>query len=174
MDTAIADAETTKHPAFGRIIMLLCAILIPFSLSAVLSGLFYQLGDYTVKPLTQAKTAYASITYPGRTNVVGTTFTARGTLGKLPENTTAYLMAKRDERYWPKKYLGTQPGKWSQDMTEVIRSGNKLYLVVLALSPEDKQRVEQWQTTSSQTGQYPGMTEFSLEQEIAAVEVKQQ
>ncbi len=174
MTTAIDEAPPQLNAGTGRIGIMLAAALLPLMLALALSGLFHLAGDYTVSTHVAAKTTFASITYPRRDTPVGQTFTAKGELTQLPADTSAYLMVKRDERYWPKKALGNKMGAWSQSIKETIRKRSKLYLVVLALTAQDKALIDQWYADSKASGKYPGITQFTAAQEIAAIEVKQQ
>lgn len=173
MTTTIDQTPPLTNPALRRISIILSAALLPFVVALVLSGLFYLLGDYRVNVGTPPKTEFASISYPERRTLVGPSFVAKGSIDKLPANTSAYLMVKRSELYWPKKDLGTKTGAWSQEIKETKRKGSKLYLVVLALSPDDKKHIDQWYANSKKTGKYPGIGQFSTAQEIAAIEVRQ-
>ena len=173
MTTATDDISPIPNSALRRASIVLFAALLPFLLALALSGLFHLFGDYKVTARVPASTEYASITYPERNKPVEQSFVAKGIIKKLPANTTAYLMIKRDELYWPKKHLGNGLGKWSQKLRENKRRDSKLYLVILALNPTDKLLIDEWHSTSQKTHKYPGITQFSIEQEIATIEVKQ-
>ena len=173
MTSIVDEPNALQNPALKRISIMLSAALLPFLLAGALSGLFYLLGDYTITSSTPPKTEYASITYPERKTLVDEVFTAKGQLTKLPEKTTAYLMVKRDELYWPKKNLGNKPGEWSQEVKEAKRKRSRLHLTVLALNAQEKKVIDQWYADSKKTGKYSGIGEFTKAHEIAAIEVKQ-
>lgn len=174
MTTTIDHAPPLTNPAIRRFSIVLSAALLPFIAALGLSGLFYLLGNYKVTAGTPPKTEFASINYPKLKTLVGSSFIAKGSVDKLPADTSAYLMVKRSELYWPKKDLGNRAGAWSQEIKETKRQGSKLYLVVLALSSDDKKLIDQWYANSKKTGKYPGIGQFSTAHEIAAIEVRQQ
>lgn len=176
MTTITNDVSPTSNPnaALRRLRIVLAAALLPFMFAILLSGLFYLIGDYKIIELVPAKTEFASITSPTRTKAVGYSFVAEGTIDQLPADTTAYLMTKRDGRYWPKKKLGQASGSWSHTITDAKQKRSKLYLVILALEEADKISVQQWYDKTQQTGRYPGITSFTTAREIAVLEVRQQ
>jgi len=174
--TTIVDEPSSvqnPNPALERLRIVLAAASLPFTLAVLLSALFYLIGDYTIVERVPAKTEFASITTPNKNTMVGSSFMAQGSIEKLPPRTTAYLMVKRDERYWPKKDLGQTASQWSHTIKEAKQERSKLYLVILALEAADKTLIDQWYDTAQKTSKYPGITTFSSAREIAATEVKQ-
>jgi hypothetical protein len=163
----------TANDSTRRILVLLSAALIPLLCSVLLTGFFYLLGDYKVLERVAAQTEFAGISYPQADDAVGEVFTAQGMLTALPENKVAYLMVEREQRYWPKKYLGDSRGSWSKEISEAKRDNSKLRLVVLAVGSAGQQVIDQWYITSKQTGKYPGLTDIPGAREIARLEVKQ-
>ncbi|CAA6801176.1 MAG: Unknown protein [uncultured Thiotrichaceae bacterium] len=172
---AIGSGGTTMTDSTRRLWVLLCAALLPITVSILLTGVFYSLGDYRVVERVPAATDFAAISYPQQGKRVDAVFTAKGVLIKLPENTTqAYLMMKRNQRYWPKHPLGSTPGEWSKEISEPQKNDSRLSLVVLAVGAEGIAQIDQWHETSQKTGEYPGMADIVTAQEIAQVEVRQQ
>ncbi|MEZ5535954.1 MAG: hypothetical protein R3F02_10055 [Thiolinea sp.] len=167
----LADSTTNDH--IRRMLVVASAALFPIITSVLLTGLFYLLGDYRVIERVAAQTEFAAISYPQEGITVDEVFTARGVVTALPENTVAYLMVEREQRYWPKKYLGDTHSSWAKEISEAKRENSRLRLVVLAMSDAGKQVIEQWYVTSKQTGKYPGITDIPGAEEIAQVEVKQ-
>lgn len=163
----------TQDDSLKRMMVMLSAILIPISLSILLTGIFQLIGNYEIVERVPASTEFASIGYPERGKVVGKQFTAKGAIHKLPASKVAYLMVKRDGLYWPKKYLGETSGSWSKEITEPKKKGSKLNVVVLSMDTAGKQQIDQWYSDAKKTGKYPGIESISAAEEIAAVEVKQ-
>lgn len=175
MTTTATAASSADNDSGKRLLVMLFANLTPIIFSLLLTGLFFLLGQYEIKELVPAKTDLASIDYPVKGKAVGNSFVAKGTLSTLPAGAVAYLMVKRDELYWPKKYLGQTSGGWSKEITEPKRKNSRLSLVILAMDAEGRSRIDRWYKTTRQTGKYPGLNlaDISDAQEIARVEVKQ-
>lgn len=170
-----ASGGVTTNDGLRRARVLLASALVPITLSILLYGLFYMLGDYKVVERATAKSDFAAISFPERRKPVEQVFTATGTLTSLPENTTAaYLMVQRDKAYWPKKALGSNPADWSQEIDAVRIENSIVSMVVIAVGAEGKAQLDQWYEASEQTGKYPGIAEVVTSKEIARVKVTQQ
>lgn len=117
-----------------------------------------------------ADTRYASITYPSPGEKVQERFEARGTVKERPSDSYTFVSGTTGGLYWPK--ISVTDAEWAVDLTAPGALGYKFDLVVIAVSAEDKDRIEEWFKTGYATGNYPGLQGFSNLQTLAKVKIE--
>lgn len=117
-----------------------------------------------------AETRYAKITYPVAGTGVPERFKAYGIIKKRPPDTHLFLSSTTDKLYWPK--IPVNSDTWEYELSAPGSPGYKFDLVVIAVSTEDKKRINEWFMQGRETGKYPGISQFSNLQTIAKVKVE--
>lgn len=168
------STEVKPDAARYRALYLLCVACFPVVLAGLLSLGVFASGAVAMDDGIGHTSDVASFDYPVPGVKVRERFTVKGKLHAVPSEKSVYLVETVNDRFWPKKLLGSSPMPFSREHFADAGAGYKYSIELIALDEDGLQQVEQWFKTGKSTGKYPGILKTPEFETVARVRVIRQ
>lgn len=119
-----------------------------------------------------ADTEFAAIHAPQHNRTISRNYSVNGVTKQDFSRTPLFIVEESNGAIYPKTPVSQTAGPWSASLHTGAPAGNDFRIVLLAVTPEDKEQFHAWFKTGEQTGKYPGLPLSESMQELTAVTVK--
>lgn len=119
-----------------------------------------------------ADTEFATIHSPQHNRTISRNYSVNGVTKQDFLERPLFLVEESNGAIYPKTAVSQKVGPWSANLYTGARADIDFRIVLIAVTPEDKEQFNAWLKTGEQTGKYPGLPLSESMQELTAVTVK--
>lgn len=119
-----------------------------------------------------ADTRFGAIITPEHNRAISRNYVVTGITKQDFPKKHLFLVEENNGVVYPKTPVSKHAGPWSVNLYTGAPVDNRFRILLLAVTPDDRDRFNGWLKTGELTGQYPGLPLTESMQELTAVTVR--